>query len=139
MFFFIHYSFHTFVNLYDNFSLIINLKNVLVMVIAENMETKIPMARVIAKPLTKPVVKKYKITQVIKEEIFESRMLGQAREKPCSMAAEIGFPSRSSSFMRSKIRILASTAMPIDKINPATPAKVKVTGISLNKANTIIV
>ena len=40
-------------------------------------------------------------------------------------------PLRSSSFMRSKIRMLASTAMPTDRMKPAMPARVSVTGMSL--------
>ena len=40
----------------------------------------------------------------------------------------IDFDGQISSFKRSKIRMLASTAIPIERINPAIPAKVKVTG-----------
>ena len=41
-------------------------------------------------------------------------------------------PDRNSSFIRSKIKMLASTAMPTDKIAAETPDRVKVTGINLN-------
>ena len=51
--------------------------------------------------------------------------------QPARMAAAIVLPLRSSSFMRSKIRMLASTAMPTDRMKPAMPASVSVTGIEL--------
>ena len=60
----------------------------------------------------------------------------QARLKPASMAAPNVLPILSSSFIRSKIRTLASTAIPIDKTKPPIPARVRVTGISLNIAST---
>ena len=44
-------------------------------------------------------------------------------------------PLRNSSFMRSKIRMLASTAIPSDRMKPAMPASVSVTGISLKIAS----
>ena len=69
--------------------------------------------------------------QVISVEVFESRIDGQARSSPARMAAAIVLPLRSSSFMRSKIRMLASTAMPTDRMKPAMPASVSVTGMSL--------
>ena len=58
------------------------LSNVLVTVIAVNMETRIPMASVRAKPLIEPVPKLNKIRVVMREETLESRMEDQAREKP---------------------------------------------------------
>ena len=42
---------------------------------------------------------------------------------------------RSSSFMRSKIRMLASTAIPTESTKAAMPADVIVTGPSLNTAS----
>ena len=41
---------------------------------------------------------------------------------------------RSSSFIREKISTLASTAMPIERMKPAMPGRVSVTGMSLNSA-----
>ena len=63
--------------------------------------------------------------------MFESRIEGQARLKPSSMALARESPLLISSLTLSKIRILASTAMPIVKIKPAKPAKVMVTEKSL--------
>ncbi|GAI78250.1 unnamed protein product [marine sediment metagenome] len=63
----------------------------------------------------------------------------QARLKPVSIAAPNVLPVLNSSFTRSKIRTLASTAMPMDRTKPQIPAKVRVTpppGHSLNTANT---
>ena len=49
-----------------------------------------------------------------------------ARRKPASMAARTVFPSRNSSRMRSKMRMLVSTAMPIVSTMPAMPGNVSV-------------
>ncbi|MBA7704669.1 hypothetical protein ES703_113486 [subsurface metagenome] len=65
-----------------------------------------------------------------------SLMAVQARLKPASIAAPSVLPVLNSSFMRSKISTLASTAIPMDKIKPPMPARVRVTGISLNMAST---
>ena len=89
--------------------------------IAENILTKTPMPSVKANPFTKLEVKKYRIAAVIKVEEFESRMDGQARRKPSSTAAAFDKPFLISSFVLSKMRILASTAMPIDKIFQTAP------------------
>ena len=67
---------------------------------------------------------------MIRLDTFESRIEFQARSKPASTAAGRDLPRRSSSFIRSKIRMLASTAMPIESTKPAMPARVRVTGIS---------
>src|SRR3989344_196238 len=103
-------------------------KIVLVTVIAVNIETKTPIAKVTAKPRTSPVPIKYKIPAVISEEILESLIEDQARLKPSSNACLLVLPHLLSSFILSKIRILASTAIPTDKINPAIPDNVKVIG-----------
>ena len=70
-------------------------------------------------------------------DTFESRIEFQARLKPASIAAGRLLPARSSSLVRSKIRMLASTAMPTESTKPAMPARVSVTGISRNSAYTI--
>ena len=67
---------------------------------------------------------------MIRLDTFESRIEFQARPKPASIAAGSVLPSRSSSFIRSKIRMLASTAMPTESTKPAMPARVSVTGMS---------
>ena len=73
---------------------------------------------------------------MIRLDTFESRMEFQARSKPASIAGGSDLPSRSSSLVRSKIRMLASTAMPTESTKPAMPASVSVTGISRKIANT---
>ncbi len=100
------------------------------------MEMITPKAKVTAKPLTTLVVNWIKIKQVIKVLKLLSRIDGQARLKPSSMAIDNGLPTLISSFILAKIKILASTAIPMDMINPAKPAKVKVTGQSLKTAKT---
>ena len=71
--------------------------------------------------------------------IFESRIDGQACSNPESMALTNDRPWCNSSLMRAKMRTLASTAMPMERMNPAIPASVSVTGMSLKMANTIAV
>ena len=56
-------------------------------------------------------------------DVFESRMDGHARRNPSSTADVRGSPRFCSSLMRSKIRIFASTAMPIVSTKPAMPDK----------------
>ena len=68
-------------------------------------------------------------------DMFESKIEFQARLKPASMAETSVLPDRSSSLVRSKIRMLASTAMPTESTKPATPARVSVTGTSRKIAN----
>ncbi len=77
------------------------------------------------------------MAQVISEATLESRIEDQARSKPAKKASCLGLPQRNSSLILSKIKMLASTAMPMERINPAIPAKVKVTGINLKIARTI--
>ena len=107
------------------------------MVMALNMETITPMPSVKAKPLIKDVPNQKRITAVMKLEILESRIENQAREKPSLTASLMLWPERNSSLTRSKISTLASTAMPMEIINPAIPAAVKVTGKSLKSAKII--
>ena len=101
---------------------------------AENMLIKMPMLKVTAKPLTTLVVKPIKIKQVIRVETLPSKIEGQARRKLSAKAMVNGFSCFNSSFNLSKIKILASTAIPRDRMKPAIPAKVKVTGINLKTA-----
>ena len=70
--------------------------------------------------------------------MFESKILVNALSNPEFIAVNNVLPALSSSFVLSKIRMFASTAIPIERINPAIPAKVKVTGIALNNAKSII-
>ena len=74
---------------------------------------------------------------VIKLETFESRMEFHARLNPASTAGTTFLPIRSSSLVRSKIKMFASTAMPMERTNPAIPASVSVTGTMRKSASTI--
>ena len=86
------------------------------------------MASTRAKPLITLVPCQNSQPATRSELTFESRMLDQARLKPASMAGPSVFPARIYSFIRSKMRMLASTAMPMLRMNAATPARVRVTG-----------
>ncbi len=105
--------------------------NVRVTKIEVNNDTKIPMIKVRAKPRTEPVPNQNKIPAVIRELALLSRTDVQARLNPSSMEVSKLLPQDNSSLIRSKMRMLASTAIPMDRINPAMPARVRVTGMSL--------
>ena len=98
------------------------------------MLSKVPIIKVTAKPLTKLLPSQNKIKAAINKVKLPSQIAGQALLNPSSRAAENGLPCRNSSLILEKIRMLPSTAIPMDKINPPMPANVKVTGINLNKA-----
>ena len=108
-----------------------------VTVTAVNIDTSTPTIRTRPKPRIVEVPNRNRIMAVIRLDTFESRIEFQARLKPASIAAGRLLPTRSSSFIRSKIRMLASTAMPTESTKPATPASVSVTGMSRNSAYTI--
>ena len=57
-------------------------------------------------------------------DTFASVIVERARLKPASIATRMDLPEKTSSLKRSKIRMFASTATPIDKIIPAMPGKV---------------
>ena len=80
-----------------------------------------------------------RIVAVMMLDMFESKIEFQARLKPASMAETRVLPERSSSLVRSKMRMLASTAIPTESTKAATPASVKVTGMNLKIANDTIV
>ena len=104
----------------------IAVKIVRVITIAVNIDTSTPKSKVIANPFTNPVPNQIKINDVIIDEILLSRMLGQARRNPSSIPLRMLRPFLISSFVRSKIKIFASTAIPTERMNPAIPASVKV-------------
>ena len=89
----------------------------------EKSDTKIPIASVKAKPFTGPPPNWNNTTAVNKDEILESFIEDQARSKPNLIARLFGLPHKTSSFIRSKIRTFASTAIPIEIINPANWAR----------------
>ena len=97
-----------------------------------------PINKVMAKPLTIPeVFKKLKLKGLIKTRAvmmvarLASLIESQARPKPSSRATEKGRSILNSSLSLSKIKMLLSTAMPTERIKPAMPGRVRVTGISL--------
>ncbi|OPZ57006.1 MAG: hypothetical protein BWY87_01719 [Deltaproteobacteria bacterium ADurb.Bin510] len=110
-----------------------------VQVMAVNMLTATPSASTKAKPFTGPEPKLPRKKQVIRVQALESRIDGNARLKPASMPARSVLPSFSSSLRRSKIRMFASTAMPIERMKPAMPGRVSVTGMILKSAKVKIV
>ena len=99
------------------------------------MDTRIPSPNVKANPLIKAVPCQNNTTAEMIDEILASRIDAHARLNPVSTDAYRFFPFLISSFIRSKIRIFASTAIPIEIMNPAIPADVKVTGINLKRYN----
>ena len=70
--------------------------------------------------------------------MFESRIAGQALLKPTSIDEASVLPILTSSFILSKISMLASTAMPTDRMNPPMWASSSVMGMSLNTASTMM-
>ena len=71
------------------------------------------------------------MAQVIIVETLESKILVHALSNPEFIAVNKLLPNLNSSFVLSKIKMLASIAIPIDKIKPAIPVNVNVTGIAL--------
>src|ERR1035437_730739 len=67
--------------------------------------------------------------------MFESLIDVQALEKPNSIAVSCDLPCLNSSFILSKIKMLASTAMPIERIKPAIPERVKVIPYGVTELN----
>ena len=107
------------------------------------MLTATPINKVTANPATMDapnlVPNQNRMMQVMNVATLLSRIDDQALEKPISIAFAKPLPVRSSSFVLSNINTLASTAIPTERMNPATPAKVKVTGMSLKIASVISV
>lgn len=100
-----------------------------VRVMAVNIEDKIPIVRVTAKPLITPCPNMYRKKAAIRVVRLESRMVAKAWVKPCLIAycgVEFIF---SSSLIRSKIRTFVSTAMPRVRMIPAIPGMVRVAWI----------
>jgi hypothetical protein len=93
--------------------------------------TATPSPSVMAKPRTTSVPRMASTMQAMIVETLLSRIAGNARRKPVSTAGPTLLPWRNSSRVRSKMSTLASTAMPTLSTNPARPARVTVTGMSL--------
>ena len=113
-----------------------------VTIIAENMLMSTPRPRVSANPFTRVAPNwspnHQRIPHVISVETLLSRIEDQARSKPCSIACGSARPWRSSSFIRSKTRMFASTAIPTDSTKPAMPASVIVIGPMIGPSLKII-
>ena len=93
---------------------------------AANIVVKIPIASVTPKPFTGPVPNQT-ITRATNSVVtFESRIADQALSKPASRAVPSDLPSFSSSRIRSKIRMFASTDIASVSTIPAMPGIVSV-------------
>ena len=99
------------------------------MVRAVNMLMTVPISNVTANPFTVPEPNANNTKPAIIVVTLPSKIEENASLKPESMDAKSDFPIRSSSLILSKIMTLASTAMPIERIIPATPGSVIVTPI----------
>ena len=88
------------------------------------MEVKIPIIKVVAKDSISPVPKILRMIAISKCDTFASIIEGRALRKPVLMAVSVSEPKACSSRTRSKIRMLASTAVPMVSTIPAIPARV---------------
>ena len=114
--------------------MVINLKRDFEQFKEVNKLTATPIPRVAAKPFTKLVPSKKSIRQLKKVVMWPSRIDELALWKPLSIERIKLLPLINSSLIRSKINMLASTAIPILSINPEIPGSVSVTGIREYKA-----
>ena len=83
-----------------------------------------PMVRVVAKPRIGPVPNWNRKAAAMSEATCVSRIVRKTRSKPAATACLTPFESPSSSLIRSKIKTLESTPMPIVRMNPAMPGSV---------------
>ena len=93
---------------------------------AENIDVMMPTESVVANPRTGPVPIFRRITAVISVVRLASTMVESAFSKPDLAACSTLEPRRDSSRMRSKMRMLASTAIPTVRMMPAMPGSVSV-------------
>ncbi len=85
-----------------------------------------PRAKVAAKPFTVPEPLQNSTRAAISVVTLPSIMADNALLNPLLMADFTVLPRPISSLIRVKIITLASTAMPMDRIMPATPGRVRV-------------
>ena len=111
------------------------------MTIPVNKLVATPIVSVKANPLTIPNLGKNsqfkwlnRIKATVNVVMLASFMASMALPKPSLTAISNSLPFLIYSLILSNIKIFESTAIPIDKINPATPGKVKTTGTSLKIA-----
>lgn len=93
---------------------------------AVNMLTETPMVSTTPNPFTGPVPMKIRMTDDTSVVRLESKMVLKALSYPEASAPRTDLPVAASSRMRSKMRTLASTAMPRVRTMPAMPGMVSV-------------
>ena len=120
-----------FVFLFKLFSYVRSAK-ILVTTIAVNIDDITPIDSVTANPLIGPVPKINNIIDAIKVVIFASAIVEKAFLYPSSIEANGVEPLATSSFILSKIKTFASTAIPTVKIIPAIPGNVNVAPNNVN-------
>jgi hypothetical protein len=98
---------------------------ILLIYIAENIETIIHIANISQNHLIIFIQKIYNIIATINQVTFESQIADHDFLNQTIVACLIFFHSLISSFTRSNIKILASIAIQTERINHATEAKVK--------------
>ena len=100
-------------------------------------EKTVPQNNVYAKPLTVPVPSMKSTPAPTMVVTWLSKTAVNARRKPICTEARRLFPDHNSSLSRSKIRTLASTAMPIESTKPAIPGRVKTAFTPASKPSSI--
>ena len=104
-----------------------------------NIDTTIPIASVYAKPFTAPEPLRPSTKAAMRVVMFPSKIAEKALLNPIFMADCTVLPVPSSSLIRSKMITLASTAIPIERIIPAIPGRVKVRPATFIMISTSIV
>ena len=97
------------------------------------MVLKTPNPRVIEKPLMGPEPIKKRMTAAINVVTLASNIALKAWENPVSIELILDLPNNCSSLILSKMRTLASTAIPTVKAIPAIPGRVKVASSNTNQ------
>ena len=106
---------------------------------AQKIDAQIPIASVIPKPFTGPVPSQISIDAVIRVVTLASTIVEVTLLNAPAVAFLMLLPDLSSSRIRSKIRILASTPIPSVRINAATPGSVSVAPRLANTPSTMII
>ena len=94
---------------------------------AVNIDTRIPMPSVVAKPLITPLPRKYSTIAAMSVVTLPSTIALTALRKPIFTEERTVLPVASSSRIRVNMMTFASTAIPIDNMIPAIPGSVSVT------------
>ena len=104
---------------------------------AVNMETMIPIAKVLANPLIVPLPRQKRTAAAISVVTLPSMIAERALLYPLLMAVLTFLPAVISSRIRAKIITFASTAIPMESRIPAMPGSVSVTSKPLRTISTI--